>query len=70
MNRDYHDGGWAIRQFSPYKRVDWENRHRERTIGLFGPGFFYKEMEKRVRRSLDAGRTANPVKGTDTHRPS
>ncbi|MEW5693421.1 MAG: hypothetical protein AB1765_09025 [Candidatus Hydrogenedentota bacterium] len=39
-----NDGRWMIELLPLYKRVDWKNVHRKRTIELFGKKFYNEKM--------------------------
>ncbi|HPH04156.1 MAG TPA: hypothetical protein PLM00_07790 [Spirochaetota bacterium] len=54
--RDIHDGHLAMRLRPPFKRVDWNNDCRDKTIFLFGKQTWVDLLTARIRKSLEEHR--------------
>jgi len=50
--RDIHDGHLAIRLCPPFKRIDWNNACRDKTIILFGKNAWVALLSARIAKSL------------------
>lgn len=43
-----HDGSFFVERMKPFDRIDWANRARDRTVGLFGQEFYQTRMRLRM----------------------